>query len=386
VAHEDDAQRAVRTGLGIIEAMGVLNTRLEQDKGITLAVRLGIHTGLVVVGEMGSQGRHEQLALGEVPNLASRLQGLAEPNTLVVSQTTYGLVHGYFTVQELGEQTLRGVAEPIAVYRVFGGSAAQSRLEVASPRGLTPLVGRDSEVTLLLERWEQARQGHGQVVLLMGEGGIGKSRLVMAVKEHVAGEPHTRWECRCSPYFQDSALYPLIDLAQRALQFGRDESPASKLQKLAAVLGHSQTCPYPGHGLSLVAAEHPPAVSPAHCAGVDGAVSRARRDTTRTARAALYRGGPQRPGSVLLAAGGPAGQRALGLSGGDCPPHQRAGGAQHSPGHARAHPARAGSADEPGAGVDGAQGVVGSRSGTRLCAHRRCVNRWDKRRNSATCW
>ena len=118
-AHEDDAQRAVRAGLGIVEAIGKLNTRLEQDKGIKLAVRLGIHTGLVVVGEMGGAGRQEQLALGEVPNVAARIQGIADPDTVVMSDATFHLVEGYFTCQDLGEQTLRGVEPPISVYRVF---------------------------------------------------------------------------------------------------------------------------------------------------------------------------------------------------------------------------------------------------------------------------
>jgi predicted ATPase/class 3 adenylate cyclase len=235
-AHEDDAHRAVRTGLGILAAMEDLNTHLQREKGIQLSIRLGIHTGLVVIGEMGGTGRQEQLALGEVPNIASRIEGLAAPNTIAVSEATYRLVQGYFDCQDLGAKTLRGVAEPIAMYRVLSESGATSRLDVAQPRGLTPLVGREQEVGLLLERWEQAKAGHGHVVLLSGEAGIGKSRLVMALKESVAGEPHTRWECRCSSYFQDSALYPLIDLAQRALQFGRDEAPAAKLQKIVAVL------------------------------------------------------------------------------------------------------------------------------------------------------
>jgi class 3 adenylate cyclase len=152
-AHEDDAHRAVRTGLGILDAMEDLRTRLKQEKGIQLAVRVGIHTGLVVVGAMGGGARHEQLALGETPNVAARMQGLAVPNTLVISDATYHLVQGYFTCEALGEQILRGVAEPVPMYRVFGESGATSRLEVAQPRGLTPLVGREQEVGLLIERW-----------------------------------------------------------------------------------------------------------------------------------------------------------------------------------------------------------------------------------------
>src|SRR5712671_4724091 len=200
VAHEDDAQRAVRTGLGVLETIEDLNTRLQQAKGITLAVRLGIHTGLVVVGAMGGAGRQEQLALGETPNIAARIQGLAAPNTLAISEATYHLVQGYFDCQDLGAQTLRGVAEPLNVYRVLRESGAQGRLDIASARDLTPLVGREQEVGLLFERWEQVQVGQGQVVLLTGDAGIGKSRLVQVLKDHVANEPYVRWECRSLPY------------------------------------------------------------------------------------------------------------------------------------------------------------------------------------------
>src|SRR5262249_45648390 len=177
----DDGQGAVRTGLEILNAMEALNNRIEHDKGIRLAVRLGIHTGLVVVGEMGSQGRQEQLALGQVPNVCSRIQGLAAPNTIAMSEVTYRLIQGYFECQDLGAQTLRGVAEPNTVYRVLRESGAHSRLDIASARGLTPLVGREQEVGLLFERWAQAKAGQGQVVLLTGDAGIGKSRLVQVL-------------------------------------------------------------------------------------------------------------------------------------------------------------------------------------------------------------
>ena len=191
-SHEDEAQRAVSTGLGILNALKQLHTRLEQDQGIRLALRIGIHTGLVVVGDIGEGPRQEQLALGETPNVAARLQGLAAPDSVVISDATHRLVQGYFHCREWGEQTLRGVTEPIAVYRVLSESGVQSRLDVASTRGLTPLVGRESEVTILLERWEQAKDGHGQTLLLSGEAGIGKSRLVQVLKDHVAAEPHTQ--------------------------------------------------------------------------------------------------------------------------------------------------------------------------------------------------
>jgi class 3 adenylate cyclase/predicted ATPase len=231
-AHEDDPQRAVRTGLGIVEAIGTLPTRLPHAKSIILAVRLGIHTGLVVIGAMGDQGRHEHLALGETPNIAARIQGLAAPNTVAISDATYRIVQGYFACQDMGAHALRGVTEAMRLYHVLGASGATSRLEVAQPRGLTPLVGRESEVMLLVERWEQAKAGHGHVVLLSGEVGIGKSRLVQVLKEHVANEPHVRWECRSAEYYQNTALYPIVDLLQRTLRWQPQHTPEEKLATL----------------------------------------------------------------------------------------------------------------------------------------------------------
>jgi class 3 adenylate cyclase/predicted ATPase len=235
-AHEDDTQRAVRTGLGILTSMKELKKDLQREKGIQLAVRVGIHTGLVVVGAMGGGGRQEQLALGETPNVAARIQGLAAPNTLVISDATWRLVQGYFECRDLGAQTLRGVAEPLTVYQILRESGATSRLDVAQPRGLTPLVGREQEVGLLLEQWAEVKAGHGHVVLLTGDGGIGKSRLVQTLKNHVATEPHVRWECRSLPYYQNTALYPLTDLFQRTLQWQPDETPDEKLTKLEQTL------------------------------------------------------------------------------------------------------------------------------------------------------
>jgi class 3 adenylate cyclase/predicted ATPase len=239
-AHEDDAQRAVRAALGCLEALEVLNTRLERDQGIRLAVRLGMHTGLVVVGAMGGAGRQEQLALGEVPNIAARLQGLAEPDTVLISADTYRLIQGYFACQTLGNHALRGVSQPIAVYQVLQESGAQSRLDIAGPSGLTPLAGRESEVLLLLERWAHSQGGGGQVVLLSGEAGIGKSRLVEVLCERVRSASATRIVFRCSPYYQNSALYPVIDHLQRFLQWQRDEAPEAKFNTLERVLRTSR--------------------------------------------------------------------------------------------------------------------------------------------------
>ena len=161
-AHEDDARRAVRTGLDLVEALGALNARLAQHYGVRLAVRIGIHTGLVVVGEMGGGSRQEQLALGDTPNVAARIQGLAAPDTVVISPATFRLVRGYFLYQDLGTHALKGLTTPVQVYRILGESAAQSRLDVVGTTGLTPLVGRDSEVALLLERWAQSQDGLGR--------------------------------------------------------------------------------------------------------------------------------------------------------------------------------------------------------------------------------
>src|SRR5262249_24817440 len=199
-AHEDEAQRAIRTGLGLVEAMRSLNHRVEQREGIRLAIRVGIHTGLVVVGAMGGGGRQEQLALGETPNIAARLQGLAAPDTVVISTATAHLIHGYFVCQPLGAPALKGLPQPLQVYQVLYASGAQTRLDVVTPRGLTPLVGRDEEVLLLQRRWDQATTGLGQAVLLSGEAGIGKSRLVQVLKEHIPTASHTRIEWRGAPY------------------------------------------------------------------------------------------------------------------------------------------------------------------------------------------
>jgi tetratricopeptide (TPR) repeat protein len=238
LAHEDDAQRAVRAGLGMVEALDQLNTRLAQERGVQLAVRLGVHTGLVVVGEVGGGTRQEQLALGETPNVAARLQGIAAPNTLVISAATLQLLGSFFAYQSLGTHLVKGIAQPLDVYQVLYESTARSRLEAVGSMGLTPLVGREQEVALLRERWAQVKDGLGQVVLLSGEAGIGKSRLVQVLKEYVAAEPQA-WltPCQCLPYYQNTALYPLIELLERvALRFEREESPQHRLSKLEGFL------------------------------------------------------------------------------------------------------------------------------------------------------
>jgi predicted ATPase/class 3 adenylate cyclase/DNA-binding winged helix-turn-helix (wHTH) protein len=234
-AHDDDARRAVHTGLGLVERMAELNTRLERDRGLRLAVRVGIHTGVVVVGARG-QDERELLALGETPTIAAAVQGLATADTVVISQATRRLVEGYFDERALGTQMLDDAAEPLAVYQVLQERTSQSRFEVAVTQGLTPLVGREHELGLLHERWAQVRDGRGQVVVLSGEAGIGKSRLVQALTEHLAGEAHTRVECQCSPYYQHTALYPLVMHLQRLLRFNRAEPAEEMLRKLEEAL------------------------------------------------------------------------------------------------------------------------------------------------------
>ncbi len=235
-AHEDDANRAVRAGLeivGVIHELPLHNTQLQQ----ALQVRIGIHTGLVVAGEMGGGKRREPMAIvGETPNVAARLQGLAEPNTVVISGATHKLVEGFFEHKNLGMHALKGISTPMEVYQVLQESGVYSRFEAAVTKGLTPLVGREQEVGILLDRWQQAKEGRGQVVLIGGEAGIGKSRLVQMMKESLAGESHARIEVRCSPFYQNSALYPLIDNLQRVLQFSREDSSEEKLGKLEKTL------------------------------------------------------------------------------------------------------------------------------------------------------
>jgi class 3 adenylate cyclase/predicted ATPase len=256
--HEDDARRAVRTGLEIVVALR------ERDVGAQhaapLQIRIGIHTGLVVVGEIGSTEKRELLALGETPNVAARLQGLAEPNTVIVSAATQRLVEGQFESQPFGSHLVKGIDTPLAVYRVQ--SERQSASPLANRMTLTPLVGREQEVGLLVDRWEQAKEGRGQVVLLSGEPGIGKSRLAYTLREHVTNEGSLLFEARCSPYHQHSAFYPLIDVLRRTLLLTRQESEEEsivKLDRALALYGMQESLPLFTALLSLpTPAQHTP--------------------------------------------------------------------------------------------------------------------------------
>ena len=227
-AHEDDAERAVRAGLAVIAAVG----RLTAPE--PLSVRLGVASGLVVVGDLiGAGAAQERGVVGEMPNLAARLQALATPGTLVIAESTRRQIGALFEIEDLGPQVLAGFAEPQRAWRVVGESGVLRRFE-ALRSDTTPLVGRDEELDLLLRRWQQARAGEGRVVLLSGEPGIGKSRLSVALSQAIRDDPHTRLRYFCSPYHQDSALFPFIVQLERAAGLARDATLEEKHGKLQA--------------------------------------------------------------------------------------------------------------------------------------------------------
>src|SRR5262245_14059272 len=262
VAHEDDARRAVRAALGIVEAISAS----KESRSIGLSVRVGIHTGLVVVGEVGEGSRHEQLALGETPNVAARLQALAEPGVVVVSGASHKLVRNAFACQDLGLHPIKGIAAPVRVHRVLGEIGAAER-GTAPSAPLSSLVGRDPQLALLLEHWEKAAQGSGQLVLMTGEPGIGKSRLLAAVRERLSGAPHASLEASCSPYHQTSPLYAVSQLVAGAAAFRAADAADVRLRRLeelaAALALPAESMPLLVSLLELPAERHPlPAWTP----------------------------------------------------------------------------------------------------------------------------
>jgi class 3 adenylate cyclase/tetratricopeptide (TPR) repeat protein len=231
-AHEHDAERAVRAGLNLVEAV----PKLETHAASPLQARVGIATGLVVVGDLiGAGAAQEQAVVGETPNLAARLQALAEPGTTVIASNTRRLVGGLFECRDLGAITLKGLGENVPAWQVLRASAVESRFE-ALRSTKTPLIGRDEEIELLMRRWQQAKQGDGQVVLISGEPGIGKSRIAQAIQDRLSAEAHTRLRYFCSPHDQDSALYPILTQLERAAGFRREDTNEQRLNKLEAVL------------------------------------------------------------------------------------------------------------------------------------------------------
>jgi class 3 adenylate cyclase len=232
-AHEDDAERAVRAGLELVVAVGALKT------WAALQTRVGIATGLVVVGDLiGSGEAQERGIVGETPNLAARLQAVAGPNAVVISEGTRKLLGNLFELQDLGAKELKGINGVVCAYEALRQSAVESRFE-ALRTATTPLVGRDEETALLMRRWEQAKTGEGQIVLVCGEPGIGKSRIAQTMAERLAGDPHIRLRFFCSPLHPDSALFPVIAHLERAAGFRRDDTPEQRLDKLEALLAQA---------------------------------------------------------------------------------------------------------------------------------------------------
>src|SRR5262245_37059462 len=239
-AHEDDGGRAAHAALDIVTAIAAVSERSVQEHGVELAVRIGIHTGLVVAGEIGGPEQRDPFAIfGETPNAAARLQTLEAPGHVVMSAATYALVRGQFECEALGAHELKGIPRPMRLYRVVRPTGVRSRLEASAASGLTELVDREEETALLLDRWRQVRQGAGRVVLLSGESGIGKSRLARVLKERIATEPHTWLECHCSPYYQSSPLYAVLDLLTQGLGWTRHDAPDTKLATLEQALSRA---------------------------------------------------------------------------------------------------------------------------------------------------
>ena len=235
-AHEDDAERAVRASLAAVEAVSRLRTAAAR----ALAARIGIATGLVVVGDLIGEGAaQEEAVVGETPNLAARLQGVAEPGTVVIGEATRRLVGDLFELDDLGPHDLRGIERTCRAFRVLREDEAESRFDARQRSTLLPMIGRDQELALLLERWRQAVAGEGQLVLLSGEAGIGKSRITRALRDTLASESHIRIRWQCSPYHTDSALFPVIQHFTAAAGFTEDDTVGQKLDKLEALLAQA---------------------------------------------------------------------------------------------------------------------------------------------------
>ncbi|HVQ67772.1 MAG TPA: AAA family ATPase, partial [Bradyrhizobium sp.] len=237
-AHEDDAERAVQASLALVQAVAALPTKQN------LSARIGVATGVALVGDMSDSAISEEHGiLGDTPNLAARLQSLAQPGSVIISGRTKSIAGAQFEYLDLGKVPINGFAKPVAVWQVAGKTAVTSRSHALQSSDLLPLIGRDEEMELLLSRWQRARSGEGQVVLLSGEAGIGKSRLTVALLEQLAREPHIRLRCFCSPQHTDSMLYPVIGEMLRAARFVHADSPQVKMDKLDALLAQSATSP-----------------------------------------------------------------------------------------------------------------------------------------------
>jgi class 3 adenylate cyclase len=235
-AHEHDAERAVRAGLEVIAGVTALKS------AVSLQTRVGLATGMVVVGDLiGSGEAQERGIVGETPNLAARLQGIAEPNMVVLAEGTRKLLGNLFELEDLGAKDLKGIAGPVRAWAALRPAAVESRFEALHATGMTDLVGRQEELELLLRRWSKAKTGEGQVVLLSGEAGIGKSRLTAALRDYLVGKPHTQLRYFCSPQHKDSPLYPIIGQMQNAAGLRHEDSQQAKLDKLDVMLAQTRT-------------------------------------------------------------------------------------------------------------------------------------------------
>ncbi len=236
IAHEDDSRRAVQASLEIVDAVAKLNTRLRTERPVSLAVRIGVHTGTAVVGDVGGANRTERLAMGDTPNIAARIQGLAKPNTVVISPATFALVSDFFRTESLGLQTIKGAAEAMEAFVVLGASGAHGRVDGAGTTLLTSYVGRDAIMAPLRAAWRDASAGAGRLVVLTGEPGVGKSRLLHVFREELSAEMHHQLDCFCSPYHGSSALYPVTEMLRARLRLSEDADPRLQLERIRASL------------------------------------------------------------------------------------------------------------------------------------------------------
>jgi class 3 adenylate cyclase len=242
-AHEDDAERAVRAGLDLVRAVG----RLEPRAGEPMKARIGVATGIVVVGDLvGDGSSQEQAVVGDTPNLAARLQAAAEPGAVVIADSTRRLLGDAFEIKSLGLLDLKGFSAPTPAWTVLREVENVSRFEASRSHRMTPFVGREPEVALLVERWRDASAGEGKVVLLSGEAGIGKSRILATLRERVAGEPHIAIRYQCSPHHVNDAFYPIVSQIWRAAEFVNEEPPAARLEKLESMAARSGLEPKEG--------------------------------------------------------------------------------------------------------------------------------------------
>jgi class 3 adenylate cyclase/tetratricopeptide (TPR) repeat protein len=237
IAHEDHAQRAVHAALGMQRVLQGYGAELQRTRGITFRMRMGLNTGLVVVGSIGDNLRMDYTAVGDTTNLAARMLNLAEPGQVVIAEDTHKAVSGYFVTRPLGERAIKGKAEPVNTYEVVRARGLRTRLEVGAERGLTPFVGREPELSLLQERWVEARVGRGQVICLMGEAGIGKSRLLLECQRRLADEPVTWLTGRCISYGKEMAYLPIIDLLKHNFQVEEGDDDVTVSAKIEQGMG-----------------------------------------------------------------------------------------------------------------------------------------------------